>query len=577
MKLFWSISTTSYRQLIRVVALVLVLFIILNHQVSYALTKDDLGLSVDQISWLKGSPEIRFAFDQAFAPVEFLTDDDSYRGMSADYIAILENLLEVKFVMVKTSSWDEALELARDGLVDILPAVARTKQRDEYLIFTEPYLELPAVVIAGDDVVEGIEIEKLMNRKIAVVSGYAWADWITTLYPQTPLLTVPDIISALEAVSFGVADAMIGDLATTSYSIGQSGISNLRVVRQIDQSLDLSIGVRADLPVLRDILDLALKAIGDEQKKSIMSSWISLDSYTWWKNPVLYWWASAIIILFLITITLIMVWNRILNRQVEMRTNELRAAQDRLLQAAKLESVGQLAAGVAHEVKNPLAILQMGVDFLKPDLQDQESSKEVIDDMQDAISRASTVITDLLDFSREKKLELQAVNINDVIQRAIRMVSHELSKHQVDVSERLSENLPDVMGDADKLQQVFINLFINAIHAIGSKGKISIYSSMSQANQGELSNLDKSDKQKTSQKYISVIIEDNGPGIPEDKLEKLFDPFFTTKPVGQGTGLGLSIIYSIIELHQASITISNRTQGGARVALQFKVNGDGNE
>jgi len=577
MKLFWSISTASYRQLIRVVALVLVLFIILNHQVSYALTKDDLGLSADQISWLKGNPEIRLAFDQAFAPVEFLTDDDSYRGMSADYIAILENLLEVKFVMVKTSSWDEALELARDGLVDILPAVARTKQRDEYLIFTEPYLELPAVVIAGDDVVEGIEIEKLMNRKIAVVSGYAWADWITTLYPQTPLLTVPDIISALEAVSFGVADAMIGDLATTSYSIGQSGISNLRVVRQIDQSLDLSIGVRADLPVLRDILDLALKAIGEEQKKSIMSSWIRLDSYTWWKNPVLYWWASAIIILFLITITLIMVWNRILNRQVEMRTNELRAAQDRLLQAAKLESVGQLAAGVAHEVKNPLAILQMGVDFLKPDLQDQESSKEVIDDMQDAISRASTVITDLLDFSREKKLELQAVNINDVIQRAIRMVSHELSKHQVDVSERLSENLPDVMGDADKLQQVFINLFINAIHAIGSKGKISIYSSMSQANQGELSNLDKSDKQKTSQKYISVIIEDNGPGIPEDKLEKLFDPFFTTKPVGQGTGLGLSIIYSIIELHEASITISNRTQGGARVALQFKVNGDGNE
>ena len=577
MKLFWPIATASYRQLIRVVTFVLVLFILLNHQLSHALTKGEIGLSVDQIRWLEDNPVIRLAFDPAFAPVEFLTDDDSYRGMSADYIAILENLLEVKFEIVKTPNWDEALELARNGFADILPAVARTSQRDEYLIFTESYLKLPAVVIATDDVAEGVEIEKLMNGKIAVVSGYAWADWLKSQYPQTPLLTVPDIISGLQAVSFGVADAMIGDLATTSYSIGQSGISNLRVVRQIDQSLDLSIGVRADLPVLRDILDLALKAIGDKQKRSIMSSWIYLDPYTWWKNPALYWWASAIITLFLMTITLITVWNRILNRQVEMRTNELHAAQDRLVHAAKMESVGQLAAGVAHEVKNPLAVLQMGVDFLKPDLQDEETGKEIVDDMQDAISRASTVITDLLDFSREKKLALQALSINDVIRRAIRMVSHELKQHQVDVSEKLMENLPEIKGDADKLQQVFINLFINAIHAIGEEGAISIHSSLSRGNPDDLSNNEKSDIDNPGQKYIIVVIEDNGPGIPEDELEKLFEPFFTTKPVGQGTGLGLWIIYNIIEMHDASITISNCPQGGARVTLQFKATGDGDE
>ena len=105
MKLFSLITTANYGQLIRVVTFVLILFILFNHQTSYALTKDDLGLSVDQIRWLEENPEIRFAFDQAFAPVEFLTDDDLYRGMSADYIEILENLLEVKFVMVKTSSW----------------------------------------------------------------------------------------------------------------------------------------------------------------------------------------------------------------------------------------------------------------------------------------------------------------------------------------------------------------------------------------------------------------------------------------------------------------------------------------
>ena len=574
MKLYLSILIASYRQLIRVVTFTLALFILFNHQLSYALTKDGLDLSVDQLRWLEDNPKIRFAFDPAFAPVEFLTDDDSYRGMSADYIEILENLLEVKFVIVKTSSWDEALELARNGLVDVLSAVARTKQRDEYLIFTEPYLKLPAVVIAGDDVVEGVEIEKLMNRKIAVVSGYAWADWIMTLYPQTPLLIVPDIMSGLESVSFGVADAMIGDLATTSYSIGQSGISNLRVVRQIDQSLDLSIGVRAGLPVLRDILDLALNAIGDEQKKSIISSWIHLEPYTWWKNPTLYWWASAIIVLFLMVITLIMVWNRILNRQVEMRTNELRAAQDRLLQAAKLESVGQLAAGVAHEVKNPLTILQAGLDYFYPVLKENDGSKEVFNDMQDAIDRGSWVINELLDFSHEKKVELQAVKINDVVRRSIRLVGHEFSKYQIDVTERLDEKIPDILGDADKLQQVLINLFMNAIHAMQNKGTITIQTALVDSNQSNLFAVTKTNNKSHRKKYVSVIVEDTGPGIPDDVMEKIFDPFFTTKPVGQGTGLGLSIIHSIIELHDAEITISNRENGGARIALFFESIGD---
>jgi len=536
---------------------------------AFANGKEDVSLTQAQLDWLKDHPVVRVAYDPAFPPVEFTAEVNTYQGMAADYLEIISSVLGIQFEIVHPQTWEDALDLIRERKVDMLSAVARTAQREDYMVFTEPYLKLPAVVITARTDVDDWSMENLLQMKIAVVSDYAWDDWIMESYPEALLIRTPNIVSGLETVSFGAADAMIGDLATTSFFIGQSGITNLRVARQIDQSLDLSIGVRSDMAILRDIFDRVLEAISEERREAIKSGWIQLESPAWWKNPVFLWWASGIILLFVVIILAVSIWNRTLQHRVEVRTQQLRDTQARLLQAAKLESVGRLAAGVAHEVKNPLAILQMGLDFVRPDVEMKEPCRETIDDMQNAIDRASSIIHGLLDFSREEKLVLEPVDLNQVIQRSLQLVRHELSRQGVEARTELADSLPEIDGDSDKLQQVFINLFMNALHAMKGEGVLTVRSSVEPGKSLPTSPATGQPAFPGGDKVIVIQVTDSGPGIPEDKLDKLFDPFFTTKPVGEGTGLGLSITHNIVELHQGLIRFSNRPEGGACATLVF--------
>ncbi|MEI8355011.1 MAG: ATP-binding protein [Deltaproteobacteria bacterium] len=252
---------------------------------------------------------------------------------------------------------------------------------------------------------------------------------------------------------------------------------------------------------------------------------------------------------------------------------ELRSAQMELIQAAKLESIGRLAAGVAHEVKNPLAIIQLGVNFLDTTLSCDQDLKEVLDEMDRAVKRADYIVKGLVDFSRSDELELKTQNLNPIIENALNLVGHELRKGQVTLETRLDTFISPVAADRNKIQQVFINLFMNAVQAMEGGGKLTVTTAQKELSRNDIA-LFSAMKHPFSVGSSAVMVEitDTGHGIPENKLDKLFDPFFTTKPVGKGTGLGLSISRKIIELHDAMIDIRNREEGGVVVKLLFKTN-----
>jgi signal transduction histidine kinase len=252
------------------------------------------------------------------------------------------------------------------------------------------------------------------------------------------------------------------------------------------------------------------------------------------------------------------------------KNRQLQDTQERLIQAAKLESVGRLAAGVAHEVKNPLAIVQMGIDYFQQEPL-SEDAREVLVDMDDAVGRADGVVKGLLDFSRERRLNLESGDINEVIRSSEHLVEHEFKQHDIQLIQQLSEELPRFALDADKLRQVFINLFINAIQAMGQKGVLTVSSGLRTLN--EYGGLDwrRYATLRNGEQVIYVEVRDTGPGISEDQRARIFDPFFTTKAVGQGTGLGLSVSRNIIELHGGHIDIRNHDGGGASVQLLFKL------
>jgi PAS domain S-box-containing protein len=250
---------------------------------------------------------------------------------------------------------------------------------------------------------------------------------------------------------------------------------------------------------------------------------------------------------------------------------DLKSAQLRLIQAEKMESVGRLAAGVAHEVKNPLAVAVMGLEYLKGAMGPENPGvSTIIKEIYDAIKRADTVIGDLLDFSRPRNLAPKADDLNTVIIHALSLVRHELSAKQITVVRRLDEQLPKLSIDSNKIKQVFINLFINAIHAMPPSGTLTVSTLSGKA--GVLRSQDVvlySDKFKAEDYVVVVRVEDTGTGIAPSHLSQIYEPFFTTKTAGHGTGLGLSVTRQIVEMHGGVLDIRNRKEGGvcAIVAL----------
>jgi signal transduction histidine kinase len=259
------------------------------------------------------------------------------------------------------------------------------------------------------------------------------------------------------------------------------------------------------------------------------------------------------------------------HRELLDKNAALQSAQGRLIQAAKLESVGRLAAGVAHEVKNPLAIIQMGVDFLRGEMPREDAAQAVLQDMEESVSRADRIVRGLLDFSRAQRLKLAEEDINQVLESAVAMVEHELRQRDIRVIRHLGQKLPCVPMDADKLRQVFVNLVLNSAQAMGHQGSLEISSDCRTLTSHSGLERSQTDQLRSGDRVLWVEIADSGPGIDQDSHERLFDPFYTTKDVGQGTGLGLSVSRSLVDLHQGSIDIRNRPGGGASAVVMLKI------
>jgi PAS domain S-box-containing protein len=250
--------------------------------------------------------------------------------------------------------------------------------------------------------------------------------------------------------------------------------------------------------------------------------------------------------------------------------NELRDVQLQLIEAEKMKSIGRLAAGVAHEVKNPLAILKMGIEFLSSQKGGDEHMPVILKEMGDALERADGVIRGLLDFSAPKQLEVKREDLNVIINQALKLVRGEM-KGAFEIERDLQPNLPLLKLDSGKISQVFINLFTNALHAMSDGGILSVRSYSKQlTGVGQNVSDSRSESFRVGQHIVVAEIDDTGCGIAEDKLAKIFEPFFTTKPTGRGTGLGLSVVKTIIDLHGGTIDIRNLHDAGVRVTLMFQ-------
>ena len=253
--------------------------------------------------------------------------------------------------------------------------------------------------------------------------------------------------------------------------------------------------------------------------------------------------------------------------------SELRSTQIQLIDMEKMRTIGRLAAGVAHEVKNPLSVILRGIGYLGATLGPQDSViSTVLEDMRDAIARADGVIRGILEFAGPSQLTVKPESLNGVMEQALLFMKHEIQDRHVQVVKELAPDLPLCPLDRPKMAEVFINLIENAIHAMPGGGVLTLRTSLTVIT-GVGPNIggNKADRFAIGDSVVVAEVEDTGNGIPADQLDKIFDPFFTTKPAGQGTGLGLSVARTIVDLHGGLIELSNRSEGGAKATITLKV------
>jgi signal transduction histidine kinase len=224
--------------------------------------------------------------------------------------------------------------------------------------------------------------------------------------------------------------------------------------------------------------------------------------------------------------------------------------EQRLVQADKLSSIGLLAAGVAHEVNTPLAVISTYAQMLAKQVSEDSQKSLILDKIAKQTFRASEIVNSLLNFSRTSSTSYTEVSLNRVIQETLSLLEHQLQKSGIQVKTDLDAGLAPVYGNAGKLQQVFLNLFLNARDAMNTGGVLAIRTWADEAS-------------------AKIEVSDTGTGIAPEHLNRIYDPFFTTKAARKGTGLGLSVSYGIIQEHGGSIEVSNRHSGGARFRLDL--------
>jgi PAS domain S-box-containing protein len=230
---------------------------------------------------------------------------------------------------------------------------------------------------------------------------------------------------------------------------------------------------------------------------------------------------------------------------------EFKKLQQQIDQSEKLAVIGQLAAGVAHEIGNPLTSISSIVQILQRKAPDDFYSEQLAT-IKENIDRISRIVRELVDFSRPPSHEKTLIQITDIIKTAIGIVKYDKRVKKVDFNTELDKEIPPIMLVPDQLLQVFVNILINALDAIEGNGELTI-------------------KSTHDDNYVYISIKDNGCGMDEETVNKIFDPFFTTKGVGKGTGLGLSVSYGIIKKFKGDISVESKLNEGSTFTIKLPI------
>ncbi|WP_345985705.1 ABC transporter substrate-binding protein [Sulfurimonas sp. HSL-1656] len=529
-----------------------------------------LLLTPQEQAWLKKHPVINIGVDSEWPPVEFLSRKGAYGGISYGFIQRVAEKLGVRIELQRKRSWQEVDTALKQRELDVVTAMTATPERHAYANFTRPYLTLPMVIVGGESFQYVGGLAALKGKRVAVVRDYTADFFLKRDFPQIKRIQADSLSDVLKLVAFGKADVAVDALAVASYLIAKEGLNNLRIVGQTPYRYEIAMGVRSDWPMLQTLIQRALDSIGEEEREAIYREWVP-TVYKHQFDYALLWKILAV----LAVIALLFGYkyirleelvrrrtseltelNATLNERIEEAVGENRDKERMMIQQAKMATIGEMIESIAHQWRQPLNVMGIGIANLDLKRQlgtvDEEELDRLINIVHRQVEYMSQTIDDFRNFFKRDK-QLETVSLRTLVDEVLGLVTPALEQKKiavdVDVPERIEATLYP-----NELKQVILNIVSNAKdvlmqHPFGVK-KIMITAE----EQGDA---------------VVLSIADNGGGVPEEIMDKIFDPYFTTKFESQGTGIGLYMSKIIVEKNlKGRISVENRN-GGAEFVIRL--------
>jgi len=499
---------------------------------------NNISLNDKEKEYLQKKKIIKMCIDPNWMPLEKI-ENGQHIGISAEYIKLIEKKIDIPIKLISTDSWNQSLQYAKEKKCDILSLIMETPQRKTFLNFTKPYVKIPLVIATGINTTYIENFSLLKNKKIGIIRGYAYAEILKIKYPNIEFVDVENIEEGLTKLEREDVFGFIDSLTTLGYSIQKDYIGQLKIAGKFDENWNLSIGVRNDEIILKEILDKAIEDISTEQVQGIFNKWISIN----YEKSINYaFLIKTFIFLIVFILVIFLVYRQYLLKKLNNKLNdkikeEMIKNEEKnriLIQQSRMASMGEMLENIAHQWRQPLSTISMattGIEIRKEmgTLNDNDFS-DSINHIKHSTQFLSETIDSFRNFFNQEK-EQKTINIKTTIEKTLELLGVNLSKNDILFIKDIEEHSINTLEN--ELIQVLMNIIINAKDAL---------------NNNENEKLILINVYMENDKLI-ICIKDNAGGIEKSIIDKIFEPYFTTKHQFKGTGIGLYMSKIMVEKH----------------------------